>query len=80
MYYFVAFASLFGWPVLICGEGGVFALVREVRKRMFGGLRYAHMSLVRLWILISEVLYRRTLITVVLSTVMAVTIKFFTSV
>lgn len=44
VYYFVAFATLFGWPALISGEGGVTALVRDVRKRMFGGPGYAHVS------------------------------------
>ncbi|KAJ7293771.1 glucosyltransferase [Mycena rebaudengoi] len=37
VYYFVAFSAAFGWPVLISGEGGLLGLVREVRRRMFGG-------------------------------------------
>ncbi|KAJ6501617.1 glucosyltransferase [Mycena vitilis] len=36
VYYFVAFSTAFGWPVLISGSGGVFGLLREVRERMFG--------------------------------------------
>lgn len=39
VYYFLAFATLFGWPALISGDGGVFSLLCEVRARMFGGKR-----------------------------------------
>ncbi|KDQ15153.1 glycosyltransferase family 59 protein [Botryobasidium botryosum FD-172 SS1] len=34
IYYFFAFSSLFGLPVLISGEGGVVGLANDVRKRM----------------------------------------------
>ncbi|KAJ7124763.1 glucosyltransferase [Mycena crocata] len=36
VYYFIAFSAAFGWPVLVSGEGGIFALVCEVQQRMFG--------------------------------------------
>ncbi|CAK5280061.1 unnamed protein product [Mycena citricolor] len=40
LYYFVAFATAFGWPVLISGQGGPSGLVFAVKNRMFGsGLR-----------------------------------------
>ena len=46
VYYFVGFASIFGWPALATGEGGVHGLVREVWARMFGTRRYAHVEAV----------------------------------
>ncbi|KDR84862.1 hypothetical protein GALMADRAFT_233298 [Galerina marginata CBS 339.88] len=36
LYYFVASATFFGWPVLISGKGGVSGLIRGVWTRMFG--------------------------------------------
>ncbi|CAE6448196.1 unnamed protein product [Rhizoctonia solani] len=40
LYYFVAFASLFGLPVLISTEAGIMSLIREVTQRMIGGTRF----------------------------------------
>jgi alpha-1,2-glucosyltransferase len=39
IYYFVAFATLFGWPALASGEGGILGLIRDIHSRMFGGVR-----------------------------------------
>ncbi|KAI0793275.1 glucosyltransferase [Abortiporus biennis] len=39
VYYFIGFATLFGWPALLSGSDTVLNLVREVRKRMFGSTR-----------------------------------------
>ncbi|PFH50766.1 glycosyltransferase family 59 protein [Amanita thiersii Skay4041] len=36
MYYFFAFATGFGWPVLFSGPGGIMGLSRDVANRMFG--------------------------------------------
>jgi len=36
LYYFVAAATFFGWPVLISGPGGAEGLVKGVRDRMVG--------------------------------------------
>lgn len=36
VYYFIGFATLFGWPALIGGPGGAFGLMKDVRSRMFG--------------------------------------------
>jgi len=36
VYYFFAFATAFGWPVLISGDGGPFGLAQGVGYRMFG--------------------------------------------
>ncbi|KAG6891056.1 hypothetical protein C0995_014145 [Termitomyces sp. Mi166 len=36
IYYFIAFSTAFGWPVLISGPGGPIGLAREVQRRMFG--------------------------------------------
>jgi len=40
MYYFLAFATLLGWPVLVSGDGGVYGLIREVQQRMVGSKRF----------------------------------------
>ncbi|KAF9458345.1 glucosyltransferase [Collybia nuda] len=37
LYYFFAFSTTFGWPVLISGPGGIRGLIWGVSKRMFGG-------------------------------------------
>lgn len=37
LYYFIAFATAFGWPALISGPGGSRTLARDVWYRMFGG-------------------------------------------
>ncbi|KAJ8703038.1 glucosyltransferase [Pleurotus ostreatus] len=39
VYYFVAFSTAFGWPVLISGEGGILGLLSEVWNRMFGSVK-----------------------------------------
>jgi len=36
VYYFVAFTTAFGWPVLVSGKGGVRGLLKDVAGRMFG--------------------------------------------
>ncbi|KAF8898454.1 glucosyltransferase [Infundibulicybe gibba] len=36
VYYFVAFSTAFGWPVLVGGPGGIATLACDVRVRMFG--------------------------------------------
>ena len=41
VYYFIASATIFGWPVLISGTGGAHALLCEVWARIFGSSRYA---------------------------------------
>ncbi|CAE6445262.1 unnamed protein product [Rhizoctonia solani] len=45
LYYFVAFASLFGFPVLISAETGIMSLIGEVTRRMFGGTRLQELIL-----------------------------------
>lgn len=40
LYYFVGFATAFGWPALVSGSGGIPALGRDVYARMFGNRRY----------------------------------------
>jgi alpha-1,2-glucosyltransferase len=39
VYYFVAFSTILGWPVLISGKDGVPGLLHEVYMRMFGSTR-----------------------------------------
>ncbi|KAI0052897.1 glycosyltransferase family 59 protein [Auriscalpium vulgare] len=39
LFYFIAFASMLGWPVMLTAEGGVSSLLRAVRERMFKGRR-----------------------------------------
>ncbi|KLO20504.1 glucosyltransferase [Schizopora paradoxa] len=45
VYYFVGFATLFGWPALISGPGAV-ALAKGVRSRMFGSPSRTAISIV----------------------------------
>ncbi|EPQ61060.1 glucosyltransferase [Gloeophyllum trabeum ATCC 11539] len=59
LYYFLGFVTIFGWPVLVSGPGGLKSLIKEVRYRMFGNLR-------------------RSLVTAIVSAVMAVTVYKFT--
>ena len=40
IYYFVGFATAFGWPALVSGKGGVTQLVHDVYARMFGSAMY----------------------------------------
>jgi alpha-1,2-glucosyltransferase len=40
LYYFVAFATIMGWPALVSGDGGWKMLRDEVRKRTFGSRMY----------------------------------------
>lgn len=40
VYYFIGFATAFGWPALISGSGGFGHLARDVWNRMFGGKMY----------------------------------------
>jgi hypothetical protein len=39
MYYFVAFATIMGWPALISGDSGLKMLVNDVQDRIFGNRR-----------------------------------------
>lgn len=39
VYYFLASATVLGWPALIGGVGGFYGLVCDVRARMIGGKR-----------------------------------------
>jgi len=39
LYYFIASATIFGWPAVVCGEGGPRKVVTEVISRMFGSKR-----------------------------------------
>lgn len=41
LYYFVAAATFFGWPVLISGKLGLKGLAHGVWGRMFGGKMYS---------------------------------------
>lgn len=40
IYYFVAFSTAFGWPVLICNFEGPRKLIHDVWSRMFGSNMY----------------------------------------
>jgi len=39
LYYFIAFATIMGWPALISGDSGWKILVNDVRDRVFGNRR-----------------------------------------
>ena len=49
VYYFVAFATAFAWPVLASYDNGPLALVRDIRHRMFGSIRYARHGQRLIW-------------------------------
>lgn len=36
LYYFIAFSTILGWPVLVSNPGGLWKLLGEVKQRMFG--------------------------------------------
>ncbi|CDO75880.1 hypothetical protein BN946_scf184672.g13 [Trametes cinnabarina] len=42
LYYFVGFATAFGWPALLSGPSGVSILLHDVFSRMFGSKRIQH--------------------------------------
>lgn len=46
LYYFITAATFFGWPALVSEPRGVLNLVRDVRKRMFGGKTRTSMTFV----------------------------------
>src|SRR6266436_88904 len=39
LYYFIAFATIMGWPALACGDSGWKMLANDVRDRIFGNRR-----------------------------------------
>ncbi|KAG2117937.1 glucosyltransferase [Suillus discolor] len=39
LYYFIAFATIIGWPAVLCGEGGPLKIATDVILRMFGSKR-----------------------------------------
>ncbi|KIM48319.1 glycosyltransferase family 59 protein [Hebeloma cylindrosporum] len=55
LYYFVAAATFFGWPVLISGAGGAPALARNVWSRMFGSKRRTLVTIVECGIMSATV-------------------------
>lgn len=46
LYYFIAFSTFFGWPVLISGPGGAPSLFRGVWSRMLGTKLYVSSHLI----------------------------------
>ena len=44
LYYFVGFATAFGWPALVSGEDGIVSLLRNVYTRMFGNKRFVSLT------------------------------------
>jgi hypothetical protein len=44
LYYFIAFATLMGWPAVIFGSGGPVKLANEVTRRMFGTKGYVSLD------------------------------------
>lgn len=76
LYYFVAFSGVLGWPVLVSGGGGVFTLMREVWSRMFGNKLYvvSYAPVDPSFIILN----RRTLTSMLISSIMAATVHLFT--
>ncbi|KAK2462012.1 hypothetical protein APHAL10511_006475 [Amanita phalloides] len=58
MYYFYAFSTAFGWPVLISGHGGIPGLAHSVGSRMFGtGKRILFTIVICLCMIVTVKLY-----------------------
>ncbi|KAH7883874.1 glucosyltransferase [Phlebopus sp. FC_14] len=66
LYYFIAFATIFGWPAVVSGHGGVLGVTKEVVSRMFGSKMPADNN------------HRRLVLTVLVSVFMAFTVQRFT--
>lgn len=78
LYYFIAFATIMGWPALISGDRGWKVLVNDVQNRMFGNRRCV--LIVNAWCedLNRASLIRRVLVHVAISVAMGLSIKLFT--
>lgn len=44
LYYFIAFATVMGWPAIIFGRRGPVMLANEVQRRMFGTKRSVYLD------------------------------------
>ena len=78
LYYFIAFATIMGWPALASGDSGWKMLANDVRDRICGNKRCV--LIVYAWCegLSCPPLIRRTMIHVAVSVVMGLSIKLFT--
>jgi DIE2/ALG10 family len=78
LYYFIAFATIMGWPALISGDSGWKMLVNDVRDRVFGNRRCV--LIVNAWCedLNCSPLIRRMMGHVAVSIAMGLSIKLFT--
>lgn len=79
LYYFLAFATLFGWPVLISGELGLRRIVRDVCIRMFGTKRCVFPCLPFPFFSLT-LKHSRVFLSAFLFSIMAMTVHKFTSV
>ena len=75
VYYFLGFATLFGWIPLLGGPKGPLGLLKDVGCRMFGTKLYVSEAEN---IAICLLPFRRTLTSIVLSALIAITVHFFT--
>lgn len=55
LFYFVAFATVFGWPVLLTGPSGVRGLVQQVRNSMLGSFLRVAITVITLVIMMMAV-------------------------
>ena len=78
LYYFVAFATIMGWPALVSGDGGWKMLRDEVRKRTFGSRKYVLIVNACCEYLKHSSLIRRVMLHVAVSVAMGLSIKLFT--
>jgi hypothetical protein len=78
LYYFIAFATIMGWPALVSGDGGLKMLVREVQNRILGSTRCVLIANACCEDLNRSPLIRRMMVHIAVSVVMGLSIKIFT--
>ncbi|SRR5712671_1532010 len=78
LYYFIAFATIMGWPALISGDRGWKMLANDVQDRICGNRRCV--LIVNAWCedLNCSPLIRRMMVHVAVSVAMGLSIKLFT--
>jgi hypothetical protein len=78
LYYYIAFATIMGWPALISGDSGWKMLVNDVQGRIIGNGRCV--LIVNAWCedLNCSPLIRRMMVHVAVSVAMGLSIKLFT--
>jgi DIE2/ALG10 family len=78
LYYFIAFATMMGWPALVSGDGGWKMLVHQVQNRVLGSRRSVLVANACCENLNLSPLTRRMMVHAAVSVAMGLSIKAFT--